>query len=449
MKNKRKKEKKKGSKKVGLIVLTAIIVVSLFTAVIPGIAAEPSKSVIVEPPEQIEELQQWVYAQGYNYTVAENWITALPPEERQRLCGYKPLTPPTEPPPENVGFRTMDEIPKSGMVGQPPVGQPPSYDAMALGYVTPIKSQGSCGSCWIFGATTDFESDVLLNESVSNLTLNFAEQEVGDCNIWYSAGGYSLCSGGNAHMTTNYFTKHGSANETCHPYAATNQTCQNCPILKNVNNWRIITGSGGESQINTIKNAILNYGPVYSTIYASDPGFGNYKSGVYEYWGPEGVNHAIQIIGWDNSLLHSHGNGAWLIKNSWGTVWGAGHKYPGCAWVAYGAANLGDWTSAIAGYKNPTDVIFYHDECGWMNWCLGYNNPTAYGAVRFTPSQNSTLTAVDFWAVDASMTYEIKIFDTLNLGGGNYSFSNQLGTTQTGTTTESGYYSIPLNTPVL
>ena len=436
------------SRKIGLIMLTAIIVISLFTAVIPGIAAEPLKSVIVEPPEKIEELQQWICARGYNYTVAENWITALSPEERQRLCGYKPLTPPTEPLPENIGFRTMDEILGSEMMGQPPVGQPPAYDAMALGYVTPIKNQGICGACWIFAATTDFESDVAIGESS---LLNFAEQEVGDCNIWYSAGGYSLCNGGNAHMTTNYFTKHGSANETCHPYAVAAQTCQNCSILKNVDNWRIITGLNGNDlgQVNTIKNAILTYGPVYSTIYASDSGFGNYKSGVYEYWGLEGVNHAIQIIGWDDSLTHTHGTGAWLIKNSWGTGWGAQGPYPGCAWVAYGAANIGDYTSAIAGYKNPGDTILYHDECGWMNWCFGQNNPTAYGAVRFTPSQNSTLTAVDFWAVDASMIYEIKIFDTLNdLGGGNYNFSNQLGTTQTGTTNEAGYYSIPLNTPV-
>lgn len=251
-------------------------------------------------------------------------------------------------------------------------------------------------------------------------------------------------------MTNNYFTKCGAADETCHSHAATSQTCQNCALLRNANNARLITGSDGESQRTTIKNAILNYGPVQASMYASDPAFSSYSGGVYEYWGKKTTNHAIEIIGWDDSLSHSHGTGTWMIKNSWGTGWGASGPYPGCAWVAYGAANLGDYANTIVSYRIPSDIIFYHDECGWMEWSYGSGvDTTAYGAVRFTPEQDLNLTAVDFWAPHVGMSYEIKIFDTLNdLGGGDYTFSSQLGTTQTGTTNEQGYYSIPLNTSV-
>ncbi|MCK4734856.1 MAG: hypothetical protein KAT65_20550, partial [Methanophagales archaeon] len=301
-----------------------------------GLQEPTGEEGIQQTTQTIQELQQWVYDKGYNYTVAENWVTRLSHEDRKALCGYKPLKAPKEPPYKNVKF--VSDVPKAKAETKKLGAAPSSYDAMALGYVTPVKNQGACGSCWIFGATADFESDVLINESqYSNLTLNFSEQEVGDCNIWSSVGGYNFCNGGNELMTANYFTKHGSANESCHLYAAASQTCLNCPIHKNVDNWRMITGSNGDDlgQVNTIKNAILNYGPVYSTIYSGGP-FGSYYDGVYEYWGPEGVNHAIEIIGWDDSLSHSHGTGAWMIKNSWGTGWGAGHKYPGCAWVAYG-----------------------------------------------------------------------------------------------------------------
>jgi C1A family cysteine protease len=444
-------------------VLIEIIAVSLFTAVIaiPCIASEPLNTVITAEPTkevEIEELQQRVYGRGYNYTVAENWITRLSPEDRVALCGYKHLKAPEKAVAENVRFISDVQKVKAKVGNEKLESLPISYDAMALEYVTPVKNQGGCGSCWIFGATADFESDVIFGATADfesdvaideSTLLDFSEQGVGDCNIWSRVGGYDFCEGGNALMTTNYFTKYGSANETCHPYNATPETCQNCPVLKNVDNWRIITGSDGESQITTIKNAILNYGPVYSTIYASDPEFSAYDSGVYEYWGPGETNHAIEIIGWDDSLTHSHGTGAWLIKNSWGTSWGASGPYPGCAWVAYGAANLGDATSAISSYKNAGDVIFYHDECGWMGYCLGcVGKTTAYGAVRFTPSQDLTLTAVDFWAVDANMQYEIKIFNTLNTFPGYYIFSDPLGTTQAGTTSEIGYYSISLNTPV-
>ena len=252
-------------------------------------------------------------------------------------------------------------------------------------------------------------------------------------------------------MTTNYLTKYRAAYEGCHPYAATPQSCYGCPLLRSVNNWRIITDDDGDSlgQVTTIKNAILNYGPVYSSMYASGPGFWSYSGGVYEYWGTENPNHAIQIIGWDDSLTHTHGSGAWLIKNSWDTTWGASSPHPGCGWVAYGAANLGDRTSAICGYQQPGDM-YYHDECGWWGWGWGTGTtPTAYGAARYFVARDSTLTAVDFWTVDVGMNYEIKIWDTrTDLGGGNWGFSNQLGSTQAGMTDEIGYYSVPLNTPV-
>jgi len=425
------------------------VVIILFTMglmPVAGISDLPAQA--DEPPQEMEELQQWVYDQGYNYTVAENWISQLSPEERETLCGYKQVEAPEGPLPENLGFFSNVPTIETRKFGLPPA----SYDAMALGYVTPIKNQSSplsCGSCWLHAAMADFESDVAIGESS---LLDFSEQEAGDCNIWSSVGGYDFCQGGNALMTTNYFTKYGSADETCHPYAATPQSCYGCPLLKNVDNWRMITGSdGNESKhINTIKNAILNYGPVYSSIYANGPGFDTYSSGVYEDWSPGSTNHVIEIIGWDDTIPWSTGTGAWMIKNSWGTDWGASGPYPGCAWVAYGAANLGDETSAICGYGNPPHTIFYHDECGWMSWFMGDGvNPTFYGAVRFTPSQDLTLTAVDFWAVDVNMNYEIRIFGTLtDLGSSNYAFSSQLGTTQTGSTNEQGYYSIPLSRPV-
>jgi C1A family cysteine protease len=406
---------------------------SLIFVILPARAADPSPA--------IEELQLWVRDQGYNYTVAENWITRLSPEEQEALCGFRALEAPAEPLGGNI--RASSIGPEAGNEG---LGAPPSYDAMDLGYVTPIKNQLSCGSCWIFATVADLESDVAIGGSGF---FDFSEQEIGDCNIW-TQGGYPFCDGGLAPMAINRLTRYGAADEECHHYFAAPQSCYDCPPLKNVDNWRVITGSGGQSQISTIKNAILNYGPVFSSIYVNSA-FGAYESGVYEDWSPGFANHAVQIIGWDDTKVHSQGSGAWLIKNSWGTGWGVHGPYPGCAWVAYESANLGDHTSAVAGYREAGDTIYYHDECGcgWMVWGYGDSNPTAYGAVRFIPAQDSTLRAVDFWAIDSNMSYEIKIFATrTHQGGGNYVFSNQLGSTQTGTTGERGYYSIALDTPV-
>ncbi|GAH90290.1 unnamed protein product, partial [marine sediment metagenome] len=114
------------------------VVIILFTMVllpVAGIGDLPAQA--DEPPQEIEELQQWVYDQGYNYTVAENWITALSPEEREALCGYKQVEAPEEPLPENLGFFSNVPTVETEKFGPPPA----SYDAMALGYVTPIKNQ--------------------------------------------------------------------------------------------------------------------------------------------------------------------------------------------------------------------------------------------------------------------------------------------------------------------
>jgi C1A family cysteine protease len=414
--------------------LVVLLVVLADATVLLSIAGG---SLDARPPEgareTLQQLQQSIYEQGFNYTVAENWITALPLEEQERLDGYKPTIPPTEILLSNGNEPITSELVLPEPVERPTLQDlPSSYDARTSGYVTPVKNQGSCGSCWIFAATADFESDIAINEA---LLPDFSEQEVGDCEIrgWF-------CSGGDAKMATNYFTLKGAAAESCHPYLARADTCKNCPVLKNVDNWRIITGTDGHElyNVDTIKNAILNYGPVFTTIYAHWT-LKMYQSGIYEYWGTQTPNHAIQIIGWDDSLGK---NGAWLIKNSWGTSWGIN----GYGWVAYGAANIGDETSAISGYNNVDSQIYYHDEYG-LTANFGWGNPTAWGAVRFIPTCDGQLHSVDFWVNTPGMQYEIKIFDTIT-GGSTYTLSNQLGSTQTGTTTEKGYYSIPLSTPI-
>ena len=424
-------------------VLSVVIPAAISLVLAAGLVIPPAHA--ADPTPSIEEVQQWVHDQGYNYTVAENWVTRLSPQEQEALCGFRPLETPEEPPSGNL--RASAFVPAAGNGG---LGTPPSsYDAWAEGYVTPIRDQGSCGSCWIFATVADLESDVAIGEPDF---LDFSEQEIRDCNIWTSEGGYPFCDGGLAVMAVNRLSKYGAANESCNPYDVAAQDCRGCPPLRNVNNWRVITGSSGqhESQRNLIKNAILDYGPVFSSMYVHTT-FYDYDSGVYEYWGTNNPTHAIEIIGWDDSLTHTHGSGAWLIKNSWGTGWGAGPPYAGCAWVAYGSANLGDHTSAIAGYGEAEDTIYYHDECGcgWMVWSYGTpTDPTGYGAVLFTPAQDSTLTAVDFWTPDPSMSYQIKIFDTLTDFGSYYEFNTPMGSTQSGNTTEAGYYSIPLDTPV-
>ena len=69
-----------------------------------------------------------------------------------------------------------------------------------------------------------------------------------------------------------------------------------------------------------MKFYLLNYGPVAVTVYASETPFIGYKSGVVQC-DPSitSLSHEVALVGWDDN---DGDNGAWIIKNSWGTNWG-------------------------------------------------------------------------------------------------------------------------------
>ncbi len=99
-----------------------------------------------------------------------------------------------------------------------------------------------------------------------------------------------------------------------------------------------------------LKNAVMT-APIAVAIYAS-AGMFSYKSGCYS--GANGpTNHVVLLCGWDDNA-YGTGQGAWLIKNSWGTGWGQN----GYGWIAYGTCSIGYKAALIndtpAGVSAPT-----------------------------------------------------------------------------------------------
>lgn len=189
---------------------------------------------------------------------------------------------------------------------------PKSVDWRDKGYVTPVKSQGGCGSCWAFSATGSLEGQHFRK---TGQLVSLSEQNLVDC-----AGdqGNEGCKGGLMDKAFQYIKDNGGIDtEDSYPYEAVDGTCR----YKKKNMGATVTGfvdveSGSES---LLMEAVATVGPVSVAINALDSFF-QYKGGVYEAddCDPEKLNHGVLAVGYGTL----DGKDYWLIKNSWGQRWG-------------------------------------------------------------------------------------------------------------------------------
>jgi len=183
----------------------------------------------------------------------------------------------------------------------PDPSQPNDIDWRSKGAVTPVKNQGQCGSCWAFSATGAVEGWAV---AVAHKGLpSLSEQQLVDCAKSAGQG----CQGGWPDKAIQWMAQHGSCSESAYPYTGRDGSCKQCSATIKPNGAR---GGQGESTL----NGQLNTQPVSVCVDASG-GFQSYHGGVFS--GPCGtsINHAILAVGYTSSY--------WIVKNSWGTSWGA------------------------------------------------------------------------------------------------------------------------------
>ena len=309
-----------------------------------------------------------------------------------------------------------------------------SWDWRTMNGVTSVKNQNPYGTCWAFAALGDLESKILINESIVN---DYSEYNIQGCNPVSQDCNW----GGNAYMSTNYMSLLGSVNESCDPYpgACPNATCSNpsCDFQKQVTGWKLIP-----NDVTAIKAALQTYGPVYTSMYASFPGFGTYDGTTcLTYTGTEDPNHGVLIVGFDDDMCS--GNGAWIVKNSWGTGWGDN----GYFYIQYGSARMGTSANVITSYREfDAGIDVYHfDEWGWWS-SVGYGDGHDYAVVEITPATaGEYLQSIHFWATASPTTYTIEVFDDFD---GSSKPTGSIAGPWTATVNEAGYYTIDLATPL-
>jgi C1A family cysteine protease len=187
-------------------------------------------------------------------------------------------------------------------------------------YVTTIRNQGSCGSCWAFASTAAMESKALISMNTPDVDLNLAEQTLVSCS------GAGSCNGGQVNRVSDYLQKTGEGAETTFPYLGKDAACSSAQAgwqtnAFKISNWQYVynkySGTGGKLTIAMIKNALYNSGPLPVTHNVHSDFFA-YKSGVYSVTKGATMQgrHAVTLVGWDDATQ------ALIAKNSWGTGWG-------------------------------------------------------------------------------------------------------------------------------
>jgi len=319
---------------------------------------------------------------------------------------------------------------------------PSRFDLRTQGKLTPVKDQGTCGSCWAFSTFASLESGLLPAEN-----RDFSE------NNMKNTHGFDLasCQGGNALMATAYLTRwSGPLLEQNDPYkpvqvSSVSTSVPNTAAVKEIEEVLFLPGRGSAGDNQNIKQALMQYGAVYSTIHWEEAYYSPLTASYY-YGSSSRGNHAITIVGWDDTYDRSRfpyrppGNGAFIVKNSWGSTWGE----KGYFYVSYYDTSIGLDNAVFCGESTGDYYhIYQYDPLGWVT-SYGEGGETAYFANIFTAQSDEQVAAIGFYTPATNSQYKVSVYR--NIRDAPVSGS-PLGTT-TGTISSPGYHTVTLSGPV-
>jgi len=299
----------------------------------------------------------------------------------------------------------------------------PSSFSLRPDYVTPVRNQGSCGSCWAFATYGALESAIL---KAGGPAMDFSENHLKN----YHGFDSGPCDGGSIAQSIAYMSRLdgpvAEADDPYHPYdARPSPGGPRRAFLTDVTIWTTPTD---------MKTAIMTIGALDTSMLWDSK---YYRKSDYTYYCPTtgSFDHEVTIVGWDDLKVTAGGVGAWLVKNSWGTSWGNG----GYFWLSYADAMGGKFGASFeADLNDEITGVHYYDYYGRM---LLFDSPYAMNVFRTDGPEQ--LGAVGLWSVQDGASYELRIYDTFADGS-----PSGLRASKTGTIDKMGYHVIDLDASI-
>lgn len=276
------------------------------------------------------------------------------------------------------------------------------YDMRTTGLLTPVRGQTNNG-CWSFATISSVESRWLV--------LGLGSSDLSENNLKYCHGfDASRSYYGNHWMSTAYFARRsGALTEADDPNSGGTTVPGQCPTGK-IPVAYITDARYLPKDMNTIKQAVLDQGAIYTMLYYSS-GYFNTTTFTYYYNGTAAVNHCVDIVGWDDNKITAGGTGAWICKNSYGVGWGeAGFFY-----VSYLDKSILLYNAywPVRTDNVPNSKIYGYDDLGNYQ-SVGYGEPLGYTLVKFIATGKQLLNKVGTYAMSANATLGIDVFDNFN-----------------------------------